>query len=129
MGSKVKEPYDASKSTLKPIHIYTVPYSKMEKNYLAILEKGYSRDPAAYEEVLWMLKKAKGEEMDEITVAMRIFMNNPCRKSFMKAIEEISDVQNLMDYLAEYVTRIYIDGLIEKAAVDGLEKVFSKKGT
>jgi hypothetical protein len=34
-----------------------------------------------------------------------------------------------MDYLAEYVTRVYIDGLIEKAAVDGLEKVFSKKGT
>lgn len=126
MGSKVK---DHSRRKLKPVHVYTVPYSKMEKNFQAILEKDYSRDPAAYEEVLWMLKKAKGEEMDEITVAMRIFMNKPCRKTFMKAIEEISDVQNLMDYLAEYVTRIYIDGLIEKAAVDGLEKVFSKKGT
>ena len=126
MGSKVK---DHSRRKLKPVHVYTVPYSKMEKNFLAILEKGYSRDPAAYEEVLWMLKKAKGEEMDEIKVAMRIFMNKPNRKTFMKAIEEISDVQNLMDYLAEYVTRIYIDGLIEKAAVDGLEKVFSKKGT
>ncbi len=100
----------------EPDRVYTVPYSKMEKNYKALLEKGYSRDPAAYESNTWILDKTRTEEIEEVVAAMENFLMTPCKATFMKAIEEISDVQNLMDFLAEFVTRVYIDGLIEKEA-------------
>ena len=111
----------------EPDRVYTVPYSQMEKNFKALLEKGYSRDPAYYERDSWILKKARTEEMVEVKQAMMAFNHNPCKATFMKAIEEISDVQNLMDYLAEFVTRVYIDGLIERAAINGLENVLNKR--
>ncbi len=110
----------------EPAWIYTVPYSKMEKNFKALLEKGYSRDPAAYEQDSWILDKVKTEEMEEVVEAMENFLMTPCKATFMKAIEEISDVQNLMDYLAEFVTRVYIDGLIERATINGLETVLNR---
>jgi len=66
---------------------------KMEKNFIAVIEKGYPRRPYEYYD-LEFLRKRLLEEILELSQALR-------QKDFKNAKCECADVSNIVDYIFE----------------------------
>lgn len=77
--------------------IKTLSMLKMEKNFIAVIEKQYSRQPYRYYPLSFFRDRIK-QELEEFSRALE---NNDL--SNMK--EELADISNLVDYCFELLTR------------------------
>ncbi len=74
---------------------------KMEKNFIAVMEKGYERKPYDFKNpAFWIVKIT--QELDELTQAW-------VKKDYQNIREELADISNVCDYLYEIILQREIE--------------------
>lgn len=69
---------------------------KMEKNFVALLTKGYPRKP--------YLKNSMENLLDRLDDEVQE-LRNACKESIVKAKDECADVSNIVDYIFERLSQ------------------------
>jgi hypothetical protein len=97
-----------SESELKKrlVNIKTLAMLKMEKNFIAVLEKGYDRQPynSVNGTMRFWLNRIR-QETDELEQGI---MTNDA----VNVAEEIADISNLLDYMFEHLQDLKEKGVV-----------------
>lgn len=75
----------------------TLAMMKMEKNFIAHIEKHYPRKPYEQFSTIFLFKRLK-DECDELALALKCY-------NLEGAMEECADVSNVVDYIFERLSR------------------------
>jgi hypothetical protein len=80
---------------------------KMEKNFKAVIDKGYPRQPYKHYALTFLMQRFV-DESKELEEAMEIYVNAESHDTVITADvrEEIADVSNCLDYLYEAIQRV-----------------------
>lgn len=100
-----KKKYVGAKEQIPKIH--SLAMLKMEKNFIAVIDKNYPRQPYKdfHQPTSFLIKRIE-DELKELREAFE-------RKDIVNMQEECADLSNLIDYLFEQLTqfRIYSNNL------------------
>ena len=83
----------------------TLAMIKMEKNFVAVIEKGYPRKPYKNLSTTYLLGRLK-EEVEELSEAI-MRMDSEDLQSCEEAKKECADVSNIVDYLFERLSALH----------------------
>lgn len=96
--------------------ILSLEAMKMEKNFIAHIEKGYGRQPYIDVDVDFLMERAQ-QELDELKAAV-------LNRDVVNMREEVADVQNILDYV--YEATLQLEQQLTLKAAEGFYKDFLK---
>ena len=76
----------------------SLAFLKREKNFIAVIDKGYPRYPEAEFDYDFLIIRLE-EEKTELLDAIRVFQALPAQEHIIDAKKECADISNLVDYI------------------------------